>query len=172
MNYKQQSNQGCLVVDLMYLFGIEPTIEAEKELISAGLFQFREIFSLGCLLAFEHKYKNSEVIVYVDNKYFLKDLQSKTNNPNITLLYQKNDLQLLNYLEPPYIVYVDYRLFYGWSHQPHFIMVTKKTANFFKIFDPWDGKTKQISKIKLIDSINSLRNHIKVCPLVITKKLV
>lgn len=27
MDYKQQSNQGCLVVDLMYLFGIEPSKE-------------------------------------------------------------------------------------------------------------------------------------------------
>ena len=32
MDYKQQSNQGCLVVDLMYLFGIEPTRDKEQRI--------------------------------------------------------------------------------------------------------------------------------------------
>ena len=48
MDYKQQSNQGCLVVDLMYLFGIEPTRDKEQDILSDGLFRLRENYILGC----------------------------------------------------------------------------------------------------------------------------
>jgi hypothetical protein len=49
MGYKQQSNQGCLVVDLLYLYGIEPTRELEQKLLSEGLFKFRDNYTLGCV---------------------------------------------------------------------------------------------------------------------------
>lgn len=52
MNYKQQSNQGCLIVDLLYLFGIEPAREKEEAILSDGLFNVRDNFTLGCLHAF------------------------------------------------------------------------------------------------------------------------
>jgi len=61
MNYKQQSNQGCLVVDLMYLFGIEPTHHKEQEILSDGLFRLRENYTLGCLLAFLDQYTDKSV---------------------------------------------------------------------------------------------------------------
>ncbi len=48
MDYKQQSNHGCLVVDLMYLFGIEPTREKEKDILSDGLFRLGENCMISC----------------------------------------------------------------------------------------------------------------------------
>ena len=75
MDYKQQSNQGCLVVDLMYLFDIEPTRDKEQDILSDGLFRLRENYTLGCLLAFLDRYENKSVTLYVDNKYYLDILK-------------------------------------------------------------------------------------------------
>lgn len=58
MDYKQQSNQGCLVVDLMYLFEIEPSREKELDILSDGLFRLRDNYTLGCLMAFLDRYRD------------------------------------------------------------------------------------------------------------------
>lgn len=76
MDYKQQSNQGCLAVDLMYLFGIEPSRKKEQDILSDGLFRLRENFTLGCVATFLDRYQNKSVVLYVDNAYYLEILRS------------------------------------------------------------------------------------------------
>lgn len=167
MNYKQQSNQGCLIVDLMYLFEIEPTKEIEKDILSDGLFRLRENYTLGCLLAFLDRYKDKAVTLYVDNDYYLKVLQRLVEHPRIKMVHKKNDAKLLNSLDVPFIVYVDNNITDGWTHLPHFIMVTSVTDGFYRVFDPWEGETIKISKEKLLNGIELLRSHVKICPFVI-----
>lgn len=167
MDYKQQSNQGCLVVDLMYLFGIEPTRQKEQDILSDGLFRLRENYTLGCLLAFLDRYEDKSVTIYVDNNYYLEVLRKWVDHPRIQMIHKSNDKKLLNSLNEPYIVYVDNHVTDGWIHLPHFMLVTSSTEKFYNVFDPWEGKTIKLSKNKLVDGIESLRTHVKVCPFVI-----
>lgn len=167
MNYKQQSNQGCLVVDLMYLFDIEPTREKEQSILSEGLFRLRENYTLGCLLAFLNRYEDKSVTIYVDNNFYLGILKKWVNHPRINMLHKKNDDELLSSLTTPFIVYVDNNITDGWTHLPHFMMVKKATEKFYEVFDPWEGKVIKISKEKLLTGINLLRDHVKICPFVI-----
>lgn len=167
MDYKQQSNQGCLVVDLMYLFDIEPTREKEFDILSDGLFRLRENYTLGCLLAFLERYPDKSVTLYVDNGYYLDVLKKMVKHPRISMVHQKNDEKLLSSLNAPFIVYVDNNITDGWTHLPHFMMVTSATNKFYNVFDPWNGKVIKISKDKLMSGIEQLRSHVKVCPFVI-----
>lgn len=168
MNYKQQSNQGCLVVDLMYLFGIEPSRQQEQHILSQGLFRLRENYTLGCLVAFLDEHQDKSVEIYVDSGHYLKMLQSWVKHPRIKMTQHKNDQKLLGSLKAPYIVYVDNNITDGWTHLPHFMLITKTTEKFYDVFDPWEGKVVKISKEKLLLGIDQLRTHIKICPFVIT----
>lgn len=170
MDYKQQSNQGCLVVDLMYLFDIEPTRDKEQDILSDGLFRLRENYTLGCLLAFLDRYQDKAVTLYVDNSYYLDILKAWVKHPRITMVHKKNDEKLLNSLDTPFIVYVDSIITDGWTHLPHFMMVTSTTEKFYNVFDPWDGKTIKLSKSKLLNGIDQLRSHVKICPFIITAR--
>ena len=167
MDYKQQSSQGCLVVDLMYLFQIQPTPETERQILSDGLFRQRENFVLGCLLAFLDRYEHTSVTLYVDNKYFIGVLKQWSTHPRLRMIYQKNDQQLLDTLDSPCIVYVDNNITDSWTHLPHFMLITKATEKFYEVFDPWEGKTFKMSKTKLLNGIDLLRSHVKICPFII-----
>ncbi|HIA91928.1 TPA: hypothetical protein EYO12_02315 [Candidatus Saccharibacteria bacterium] len=169
MDYKQQSNQGCLVVDLMYLFEITPTRDKEKAILSEGLFKLRENYTLGCLMAFLKEYPENKIKIYVDNNYYLEVLNGWVNHSQIEMLHKKNDAKLLSELEPPFIVYVDNNITDGWTHLPHFMMITRSTDKFFDVFDPWTGATSKMSKQKILEGIELLRSHVKVCPFVITR---
>lgn len=167
LNYKQQSNQGCLVTSLMYMNQINPTRESELELLSDGLFRLRENFTLGCTLAFLEKHKDKSVIIYVDNKYFMNILKGLVNHPRLKIAHNKNDKKLLDSLDANFIVYVDNNITDGWTHLPHFMLVVGATEKFYKVFDPWEGKILMMSKSKLISGIDLLRSHVKLCPFVI-----
>lgn len=167
MDYKQQSNQGCLVVDLMYLFNIKPSQEKERDILSEGLFRLRENYTLGCLLAFLDRYPDKAVTLFVDNNYYLNIIKKWVNHPRITMVHNKNDEKLFSSLGTPYIVYVDNNITDGWTHLPHFMMVTNTTEKFYDVFDPWEGKVSKISKEKLHGGVELLRDHVKICPFVI-----
>lgn len=151
----------------MYLFDIEPTSKNEQVILSDGLFRLRENYTLGCLLAFLDRYEDKSVTLYVDNNYYLETLKKWVDHPRIQMIHKYNDKKLLDSLQEPYIVHIDNHIIDGWTHLPHFIMVTRSTEKFYTVFDPWEGKTIRLSKDKLIGGIESLRSHIKVCPFVI-----
>lgn len=151
----------------MYLFDIEPTREKEQDILSDGLFRLRENYTLGCLLAFLDRYPDKAVTLYVDNNFYLDILKKRVSHPRITMVRKKNDEKLLNSLDTPFIAYVDNNITDGWTHLPHFMMVTSATEKFYNVFDPWDGKTLKVSKDKLLGGIELLRSHIRVCPFVI-----
>lgn len=167
MKYKQQSNQGCLVVDLLHLFDIAPTREREQAILGDGLFRLRENYALGCLMSFLDYYDDLSVEVYVDNSYYFGVLQRHVDHTRIHMFHKKNGIRLLGAIDPPFITYVDNNIFDGWTHLPHFVLVTKTTQKFCEVFDPWDGEIHRVSKEKLLSGVDQLRSHIKVCPLII-----
>ena len=171
MEYKQHSNQGCLVVDLMYLFGEMPTAHNEKQILSEGLFAFRDNYTIGCLLAFLAVYPDKRARIHVDNTYYLTVLKDKVVHDRIDMVLGKNDQKLLDSLSVPFIVYVDNYITDGFTHLPHFMMVVKSTEKMYDVFDPWEGKIIKISKAKLVDGIDLLRSHVKICPFIITAVL-
>ena len=168
MDYKQQSNQGCLVVDLLYLFGEEPTRQKEEEILSKGLFAFRDNYTIGCLMAFLDTFTDKKAKLYFDNKYYLNSIKSKVSHPRMKMLKARNDLSLMEDLVAPFIIYTDTNIIDGFTHLPHFMMVTKMTEKMVEIFDPWEGKVSRMSKQKVLKGIKLLRNHIKICPFIIT----
>ena len=120
------------------------------------------------MLAFLDRYEDKSVTLYVDNKYYLDILKKWVEHPRIRMVHKKNDSKLLDTLDTPFIVYVDNNITDGWTHLPHFMMVTGATDKFYDVFVPWDGKTTRVSKEKLLGGIELLRSHVKVCPFVIS----
>lgn len=167
MDYKQQSNQGCLVVNLLYLFGEEPTRKKEEEILTKGLFAFRDNYTIGCLMAFLDTYSKKRAKLYFDNAYYLEIIKKRVTHPRIKMLKARNDLTLLNTLRPPFIVYTDTNISDGFTHLPHFMIVTKATEKMLEVFDPWEGKVSRMSKQKVLRGIDLLRSHIKICPFII-----
>ena len=168
MQYKQQSNQGCLIISLLYLFSIEPTRELERSILGDGLFKLRQNYTLGCLLSFLDRYADKSVTVYVDNKYYLGVMQMWVRHPRIQMEHSSINLGLLESLTPPFIVYVDNHITDGWTHLPHYMMIVSASSKFYDVLDPWTGKTSKLSKQKVLLGVDLLRSHIKVCPFVIT----
>lgn len=169
MNYEQQSNQGCLPVCLMYLFDLEPTRQMEEKILNDGLFELRENYMLGCVLAFLKQYPEKRCVIYVDNRYYLQTLKTYTSNVRITFVHNKNNAELLDSLKAPYIVYVDNHITDGYTHLPHFMLIVGSTKKMFDVFDPWKGKTMRLSKKKILSGVDLLRRHVRVCPFVIAE---
>jgi hypothetical protein len=84
------------------------------------------------------------------------------------MLKARNDLSLMDSLSVPFIIYADTNITDGFTHLPHFMMVTKATEKTFEVFDPWEGTVSRMARLKVIKGINLLRDHIKVCPFIIT----
>ena len=169
MDYQQQSNQGCLVVDLHYLFGEEPTRENEAAILIDGLFRYRDNYTLGCLMAFLDKHPGKRAKLYVDNAYYLNVLQKTIDYPAIEMVHAKNSEALIDSLDAPYIVYVDNYITDGFTHLPHFMLATGKSEQMLTVFDPWTGTTTRHTKKKMLTGVELLRDHVRVCPFVITE---
>ncbi len=148
MIYKQQSNQGCLVVSLLRIFDIEPSYEVEKSVLPDGLFRLRDNYTLGCILAFLDLFPEKRLKLYVDNKYYLEVLKNWTSDKRIEMVFGGNRPELLGLLKPPFVVYIDNNIVDGWTHLPHFITVVGSTEIFYRVLDPWTGEIKKTSKQK------------------------
>ncbi len=168
--YEQTTFETCLAVDLLNLIGVEISQKLEREFINYALDFSKDNFTVGHLDFIAKKF-NVWLNFYVDNKPFFNFIKEFKFSNKITLIQEKIDLKLISKLIKisPIIVYVDSYYLWKVSHYPHFIIVTKKSKNGYKIFDPWDGKTKNINSNILSKSISSLRNRLKFCPQVIQK---
>ena len=67
----------------------------------------------------------------------------------------------------PVILYTDAFAYHKFHHYPHFIVVLRKQDAAYSIFDPWDGKSKLLSRQMLEESISLLRDHLLFSPLLI-----
>jgi hypothetical protein len=171
MDYKQHSNQGCLVVDLLYLFGETPTPELEEELLSKGLFQFRDNFTVGCLLATLDKFPVKRAKLYFDNHYYLDVIRPQVHHPRVEMVCTKNDASLFDHLAAagnPFVIYVDNHITDGYTHLPHFMLVLGASKTIYTVFDPWEGQVQKMSKRKVLEGVRLLRERVGVCPIAIS----
>lgn len=68
----------------------------------------------------------------------------------------------------PLICQVDDHSLGDYSHASRLIVLERATDKFVQIIDPWRGERRKISSAKLDESINDLKNRIKMCPLLFT----
>lgn len=166
--YKQQTLEGCLPVCLMLLTKSEATEKEELELAVEGI-KTKISYALKILNVYSEKY-GTNFDVYVDNEYFLKDLEKSFEDKNIKLISQTVDSSLMDSVATPYILYIDAQN--GFSpHAPHFIIVeSANNDNTYSIFDSWLGERKIVEKTALQKSVTQLRDHLLFCPLLIKIK--
>lgn len=164
---KQKTCEGCLPACLLSLIGRNVTLKAELGLLLGGFRKNRENYAIGILHHFVSKY-GKQAKVYVHNKYFFKKLRTLVTSSDIDLKHEKINLQLINKLEIPFILYLDDRILRKSIHYPHFVIVERKHKNRFVLIDPWDGRRKWFSEKKLMRAVLSLKNYLNFCPLLIT----
>lgn len=163
--YKQKTLEGCLPVCLMLLTKGEATEKEELELATEGI-KTKISYALKILNVFSEKY-GTNFDVYVDNYYFLKDLEKNFENKNIKLVFQTIDSALMNSTTTPYILYIDAHEGFH-PHAPHFIIVESvNDDNTYNIFDPWLGERRMVENFALQKSVSQLRDHLLFCPLLI-----
>lgn len=168
-SYKQKTCEGCLPALLLMLIGKKDHLESELDLLMGGFRRNRENYAIGILHHFVSKY-GKQAKVYVHNKYFFKKLQTLVTSSDIQLKHERINLQLMNKLQPPFILYLDDRILRKSIHYPHFVVVERQYNNKFVLIDPWDGRRKWLSEKKLMRAVLSLKNYLKFCPLLITVK--
>ena len=166
--YKQNTLEGCLPVCLLLLTKGEATEKEELELAVEGI-KTKISYALKVLNTFSEEY-NNKFEVYVDNNYFLKDLEKNFVNKNIQLISKTIDSSLMNSVATPYILYIDAQEGI-YPHAPHFIIVESiNNDNTYKIFDPWFGESRNVENIVLQKMVSQLRDYLLFCPLLITTK--
>ncbi len=169
---KQQFHHSCLVTCLLMISrmtdqSIEERIfsEGEKRRFGFYLNSILESFADNTMLS---------VDVYVDNKFFADKLVGEQNRKNKRIKFknEKISIELIKKLTDidAVIAHVDNNFFGDYSHSPHFIVVEKAIpTGKFQIIDPLSGKSKIVAESILESAIVSLKNHIKMCPIVIQK---
>lgn len=169
--YKQSLSHSCLVADFLMLFkakyGIEFDINDESDLLLKGMDRKYAFYVVGCPKAINEKY-NKRIGIVVDNQYFtdilIKEFKDKEN---FNIYHQKVNLKTIKRLieKRPLICYIDDNYLGDYSHASHFIILERMTDKMIQIIDPFTGKRSSISHKKLENSVQSLKDHIKMCPL-------
>lgn len=170
-NYEQTTFETCLAVDLLQLTEKKISKKEELKTINYAMNFSKDNFTIGHL---DYIAKNYDITInfYVDNNWFLNFTNKFKFSNKIKVIQKRIDLSLVdNQIKiSPVIVYVDSFALWKITHAPHFIIVIEKNKEYYKIYDPWDGKVKQISDDTLSDGINDLRAYLKYCPQLIQKE--
>lgn len=164
--YQQTTAQSCLAVCLLQLYGKTPSQEEELKLLYKGLFD-RKNYLMGILSSFARRYPDTAVKVYVDNKYYCKELSDQYYTKNIQFVCAKVSKVLIDRILPV-VIEIDLHTFGTWEHSPHFIVVKSSTKQFYTILDSLPGKKSRIGKKHIEKSIYQLRNIVRFCPIAIT----
>lgn len=168
--FKQKTYEGCLPICLLSLGGIEINREKELELIRNGVSKPRDgYYAFNMLLAFIEQY-NSDVNLYVDIKPYSNYLNRLNNNKRLSISHQFINKDFLSKQSRPFVLYVDWYDFEGYTHAPHFIVIEKQQGASMTIIDPWAGKRIEIEKEKILNSILNLKKRFFFSPLLITLK--
>jgi hypothetical protein len=112
---------------------------------------------------------NKKIEAYIENEYYFDELQFQKSE-NVSLINKQIDLDLVHDLlkSGEVIVYLDCYYLQGILHAPHFVVTTRQTREGFEIADPADGKLKIISIKTMQDAVESLRDHLKYSPVLVT----
>ena len=125
-------------------------------------------YLIGQLNYVANKYKK-EIIAHVENRYYFSQLQ-KQKGDGVKLVNEKIDAKLLSKLleSGKVIVYLDCYYLQKILHAPHLVVALNQDKDSIKIADPADGRLKKIPKDIIKKGIDSLRNHLKYSPVLIT----
>lgn len=168
--YKQTYSDSCLPVCLLMLSDQRFSQEDEVELSINGTKRFRDSYALGILDCFSTKHE-TEVEVFVDNKYFSRFLGGLNSNDKISLINQKITPKFIEENKKPFILYLDKHFLGTYDHSPpHFVIVEDQPGNNFNVVDPWVGRRRIIKQETIFSAVGSLRNYLRYCPLVISLK--
>jgi len=140
----------------------------EEKVVFNGLSRKYPFYLVGQIEEFL-KSSRIKLKIYVDNNYFTKVLSKSFKNKQVKLIHKKISINTIKELlkKFPLICYIDYHAFGDYSHYPHFIVIESESETKLNIIDPLFGKRQKISKNKLDIAIKELREHIKMCPILI-----
>jgi len=168
--YQQTLTHSCLAACFLMLQGKKFTELDEQELAVKGSSRDYPFYVVGISTEFSKKL-DGKIKIYADNALFTTTLQKAfTDTDKINVIHKKITISLITELlnENPIICHVDNHTLGDYSHASHFIILEKATKDFVNIIDPWSGKRKKISKSTLDESVSDLKNHIKMCPLLLS----
>jgi len=160
---KQTTYETCLPCCLLMI-----TEENKKDEIEIWKHGWYFNYLIGQLNYIADKY-GKKIEAYIENEYYFNELQSQKNK-DIKLTNKKIDIDFLCELlgDNKVIIYIDCYYFQKILHAPHFVVATRKVENDIEVADPADGKIKMVP-IKIIEeAIESLRNHLKYSPVLVT----
>lgn len=162
---KQSTYETCLACCLLMV-----TNSPTKEEIEIWKHGWKFNYLIGQLNYAAKKY-NKKIAAYIESSRYLKNLQ-KINAGNVELVKKKINLDfLLQLLEKEkVVVYLDSYYPYqpGYAHAPHFVVALRRIGNFIEVADPWDGKIHKFPLKLLKKAIDSLRDHLKYSPVLLT----
>jgi hypothetical protein len=160
---KQSIYETCLACCLLMLTG-----KSRKNEIEIWKHGWKFNYLIGQLNYVASKY-GKEIEAYVENKRYFNQLK-KQKGRGIKLVNKKIDAKLLSKLleNGKVIIYLDNYYLQKILHAPHFVMALRRNKDLIEIVDPSDGKLKKISVGAIKKGIDSLRNHLKHSPVLIT----
>ena len=166
---KQKFYHSCLVTSLMMISKMNDQ-SIEERIFMEGEKRRHNYYLRGIIDSFVDNTMLSVEII-VDNKYFAEEV-AKPKSKNIKVINEKITLELIKKLleTQAFIIDLDDNFLGDYSHASHFVVIEKVLPNGkFQIIDPSSGGKKMLTAEKLENSISSLKNHIKMCPLIIRK---
>ena len=166
--YKQTLTHSCLAACFLMLQGKQFAEIDEQELAQKGSSRNYPLYVVGIPTEFVKKF-DGKIKIYADNNFFATSLKKAfIGNKEISVIHKKINIPLIADLlnENPIICHIDDHALGDYSHSSHFIILEKATEEFVYIIDPWSGKRNKISKSKLNEAIDDLKNHVKMCPLI------
>lgn len=166
--YKQTFSHSCLAAALLMLTGKKHRSKLEREFFIKGTSGVYPYYVVG--VPFElSKALALNLTVYVDNKFFTGVLKTAfKKSKRISVIHQKIEADLIEHLvsESPIVCHIDDHYLGDYSHASHFVVIEKVNKNRITIIDPFYGKRRIVNEKTLIESIKSLKTHIKMCPLI------
>src|SRR3989344_3811878 len=165
-NYEQTTSETCLPVCLLSLLDKSFTSKEEMDLFIDGIKRIKDSYAVSMVDAFVEKYQ-ARAEIFVDNFYFWKYLKEYPLTSGLILTQSIISNAFIDVQPAPYILYIDYYVFTSIVHSPHFIVILENASDSFLIFDPWIGKTRKVAKTNVYQAVESLRNYLKYCPLLI-----
>lgn len=166
---KEQSTcDTCLPICLMALLrknGIKVKNSEEMNILVEGIKFTKLDYSIGQLVYICNKY-NVKAEAYIDYPVFHKILSKLDYPRNLKLICEKIDKKAMQRIieVSPVVIYVDKYYLDRICHYPHFVILVTLNDNYSVIFDPWDGRERQVTTKLLIRSVQSLRNNLKISP--------
>lgn len=171
--FKQKFYYSCLVTSLLMISGAKNQ-ELEEKIFFDGAKRDYD-FYLNSMLASFVKNTGKSLEVFVDNKFLTGklsvNLEKYSDKINIVHKQINPDLIAETLKTGPFVIYLDDNYLGDYSHASHFVVVNSvRKDGRFQILDPANGKRKYLTANKLSESVESLKKHIKICPIIIRVK--